>query len=231
VTRALGPGGDRRFIAFSGEPLDARGGPHTGWQGVARDVSPAHRAREPLRQLAHRDRPSGLLNRAATESALQLLLDDAAHDGFRVRVMIVDLDGFKAVKDRLGHAAGGDLASRTSARPHVRTSARLRGCAAARGDGAADRGRGPDPPARGHHREPPVSGRRARPREPAPACRRGDVRGQAAPSRSAPAMIAGAAASQSADVPDAARTPPATVRPGARLAPFPAAAADCTLHR
>jgi GGDEF domain-containing protein len=132
VTRALGPGGDRRFIAFSGEPLDARGGPHTGWQGVARDVSPAHRAREPLRQLAHRDRPSGLLNRAATESALQLLLDDAAHDGFRVRVMIVDLDGFKAVKDRLGHAAGGDLASRTSARPHVRTSARPRGCAAAR---------------------------------------------------------------------------------------------------
>ena len=43
---------------------------------------------------------------AATESALQQLLEDADHDGFRVHVMFVDLDGFKAVNDRHGHAAG-----------------------------------------------------------------------------------------------------------------------------
>jgi diguanylate cyclase (GGDEF)-like protein len=102
VTRALGPGGDRRFIAFSGEPQDAQGG----WHGVARDVSQAHRVQERLRQLAHRDRLTGLPNRGATESALQQMLDDAAQDGLRVHVMFVDLDGFKAVNDRLGHAAG-----------------------------------------------------------------------------------------------------------------------------
>jgi diguanylate cyclase (GGDEF)-like protein len=106
VTRALGAAGDRRFIAFSGEPLDAPSGGRAGWHGVARDVSQAHRAQERLRQLAHRDRLTGLPNRAATESALQQLLEDAAHDGFRVHVMFVDLDGFKAVNDHLGHAAG-----------------------------------------------------------------------------------------------------------------------------
>lgn len=106
VTHALGSGNDPRYIAFSGEPLPETDGPRVGWHGVARDVSQAHRAQERLRQLAHRDRLTGLLNRAATESALQQMLDDAAHDGFRVHVVFVDLDGFKAVNDRLGHAAG-----------------------------------------------------------------------------------------------------------------------------
>jgi diguanylate cyclase (GGDEF)-like protein len=100
VTRALGGGTERR-IAFSGERA-----PGGGWHGLARDVSQAHRAQERLRQLAHRDRLTGLLNRAATESALAQLLEEAEHDGFRVHVMFVDLDGFKAVNDRLGHAAG-----------------------------------------------------------------------------------------------------------------------------
>ena len=124
VTRALGGVGERH-IAYSGEPVEtappadaAKGAPtakgaaasararRRAWHGIARDVSQAHRVQERLRHLAHRDRLTGLLNRAATESALQQLLEDADHDGFRVHVMFVDLDGFKAVNDRHGHAAG-----------------------------------------------------------------------------------------------------------------------------
>ena len=105
VTRALGGGGDR-FLSLSGEPVDDDVGRRAGWHGIARDVTQARRAQERLRQLAHRDRLTGLLNRGATESALQQMLEDAQHDGFRVHVMFVDLDGFKAVNDRLGHAAG-----------------------------------------------------------------------------------------------------------------------------
>jgi diguanylate cyclase (GGDEF)-like protein len=105
VTRALGGAGERH-LAFSGEPLPAPGGERARWHGIVRDVSHAHRAQERLRRLAHRDRLTGLPNRAATESALQQLLEDAAHDRFRVHVVFVDLDGFKGVNDRLGHAAG-----------------------------------------------------------------------------------------------------------------------------
>ncbi|HYF59984.1 MAG TPA: diguanylate cyclase [Burkholderiaceae bacterium] len=102
VTRALG--GDERHLSFSGEPLGDVA--PWAWQGVARDVTQVHRAQERLRALAHRDRLTGLPNRAATESALQQMIDDAAHDGHRVVAMFVDLDGFKAVNDGLGHAAG-----------------------------------------------------------------------------------------------------------------------------
>jgi diguanylate cyclase (GGDEF)-like protein len=105
VTRALGGVGERH-VAFSGEPLEAEPGAKRTWHGIARDVSQAHRVQERLRHLAHRDRLTGLPNRAATESALHQMLEDAAHDGFRVHVMFVDLDGFKAVNDRHGHAAG-----------------------------------------------------------------------------------------------------------------------------
>jgi diguanylate cyclase (GGDEF)-like protein len=78
------------------------------WDDLHRllEAGQAYRAQERLRQLAHRDRPTGLPNRAATESALAQLLEEAGHDGFRVHVLFVDLDGFKAVNDRLGHAAG-----------------------------------------------------------------------------------------------------------------------------
>jgi diguanylate cyclase (GGDEF)-like protein len=105
MTRGLRGVGDRH-LAFGGEPQPTSDDGRIGWHGIVRDVTQAHRAQERLRRLAHRDRLTGLLNRAATETALQQMLEDAAHDGFRVHVMFVDLDGFKAVNDRLGHAAG-----------------------------------------------------------------------------------------------------------------------------
>lgn len=104
VTRALGAG--ERFVALAGEPMAPAGGARAGWHGIARDVSQQHRVHERLRRLAHRDRLTGLPNRAATESALQQMLEDAQADGTRVHVLFVDLDGFKPVNDRLGHAAG-----------------------------------------------------------------------------------------------------------------------------
>jgi hypothetical protein len=70
VTSALGAVGERH-VAFSGEPVEDADGRRIGWHGIARDVSQARRAQERLRRLAHRDRLTGLLNRAATESALQ----------------------------------------------------------------------------------------------------------------------------------------------------------------
>ncbi|MEP9403407.1 GGDEF domain-containing protein [Sphingomonas sp. VNH70] len=60
-------------------------------------------AEEANRHLARHDALTGLLNRHGLDEALARLPVAAEH---AMAVLCVDLDGFKAVNDRLGHAAG-----------------------------------------------------------------------------------------------------------------------------
>lgn len=66
-----------------------------------------HRHRE-LHVLAHADPLTGLPNRRGFDVAIQTALQ-RAHADRRVAVFVGDLDGFKAVNDRLGHEAGDEL--------------------------------------------------------------------------------------------------------------------------
>lgn len=55
------------------------------------------------------DSLTGILNRAGFFHSLQKLLDDVRDNGARSAVMLLDLDGFKAVNDACGHGAGDDI--------------------------------------------------------------------------------------------------------------------------
>jgi diguanylate cyclase (GGDEF)-like protein len=59
-----------------------------------------------LRELAERDHLTGLTNRARSELELERLLARAARTGEQLSVAVVDVDRFKGVNDRFGHAAG-----------------------------------------------------------------------------------------------------------------------------
>ena len=72
-------------------------------------------ASEALREQATHDGLTGLLNRSAIIELLQKELARASREGQPLSVLMVDLDFFKRVNDRHGHAAG-DAVLRESAR-------------------------------------------------------------------------------------------------------------------
>ena len=85
------------------------------------DVSDRLRLEETLRARALHDNLTGLANRALFEDHLELALAAARrnagadHRG-SVAVVFVDLDGFKAINDRLGHLAGDSLLAQVARR-------------------------------------------------------------------------------------------------------------------
>jgi len=64
------------------------------------------RAEADLQRLARYDSLTGLPNRSFFLDSLERTLARAGHRGSRAALVFLDLDGFKAVNDRLGHAAG-----------------------------------------------------------------------------------------------------------------------------
>ena len=76
-----------------------------------------------IQRLANRDGLTGLYNRRRMRELLESAISDAEQQGKHIGLLFVDLNGFKAVNDEYGHAAGDKLlitvAARISAR--VRT--------------------------------------------------------------------------------------------------------------
>lgn len=98
-----------RFIRLSGEPLVDSLGRFCGYRGVGRDATEATLANRRAEQLARFDALTGLANRHALSEALQQTLLRARAHRTRVALAFLDLDGFKAVNDHLGHEAGDAL--------------------------------------------------------------------------------------------------------------------------
>ena len=62
-----------------------------------------------LTERATTDNLTGLLNRGALEERAMLELSRARRDGSPVSLIVLDIDGFKAFNDSLGHPAGDEL--------------------------------------------------------------------------------------------------------------------------
>lgn len=75
------------------------------------DVTQRKEAELRIRHVAEHDGLTGLLNRTAFLHTLQAAVADARRPGRSFAVLYVDLDGFKPINDRFGHAVGDQLLS------------------------------------------------------------------------------------------------------------------------
>jgi diguanylate cyclase (GGDEF)-like protein/PAS domain S-box-containing protein len=105
IARPVGEAVTRHF-AVSGEPRFDSHGTFLGYRGVGRDISEIAAARERIASLAYSDPLTGLTNRVSLAPALDQAIERSRRHGWKIAGVFVDLDGFKQINDRHGHAAG-----------------------------------------------------------------------------------------------------------------------------
>lgn len=112
-------GGPRRRCTVASRALTTPDGEVTGAVACLTDITEASRMRAELERRAITDELTGCANRATT---LRELASALATPSRGTAVVFVDLDGFKQVNDRHGHACGDALLATVAAR--LRTSVR-----------------------------------------------------------------------------------------------------------
>jgi diguanylate cyclase (GGDEF)-like protein/PAS domain S-box-containing protein len=101
--------GDRLVVLHSARLVrDSRGAPLY-FEGTIADVTASHKQAKQWSYEASHDALTGLLNRREMERRMQAALQNAAIDRSSIAVVMIDLDGFKKINDRLGHRAGDDF--------------------------------------------------------------------------------------------------------------------------
>jgi diguanylate cyclase (GGDEF)-like protein/PAS domain S-box-containing protein len=110
------PDGGLRQLQVIGAPFRGVDGTVTGSVIVVADETARCRAEAELTRLAVTDALTGLPNRAAVYDRLGQALARRHRQQSVLAVSFLDLDGFKAVNDRFGHAAGDQVLREVAAR-------------------------------------------------------------------------------------------------------------------
>ncbi len=117
-----------RRVRSIGE-LECHAGQPVAIVGVFQDVTERWTMEQALRRSADQDELTGIANRAAFNRVLESEIERSRTSGAPLLLALIDLDGFKAVNDTLGHLAGDDVLRAVGKRLEARW---LEGCFAAR---------------------------------------------------------------------------------------------------
>jgi len=103
-----------RHLSITYTPLRLQDGSVGGFIGIAQDITHHRQERLRLAALSEHDPLTGLLNRAGFETYIIEKVNRG--EGATLAVLYIDLDYFKAVNDRYGHAAGDEVLRQFAAR-------------------------------------------------------------------------------------------------------------------
>jgi len=107
--KIINKNGDSRHVELSVSLFrDAHGRP-AGFRGIIRDITARRKEEELIRSQALHDHLTGLSNRMLFYDRLHMAMKRARRSHKMVGVMMLDLDHFKDINDRWGHAAGDTL--------------------------------------------------------------------------------------------------------------------------
>jgi len=101
--------GEWLHVDLSISSLIGRHDPGGHYVAIAPNITHLVEQQMALQEMATVDVLTGLLNRRAGQVALEIELQQAARSGAPVSVAMGDIDHFKGVNDRLGHAVGDDV--------------------------------------------------------------------------------------------------------------------------
>ncbi len=101
-------------LRVAGKPIVDGNGRFCGYRGAATDITAELHAQTQAQYLARHDPFTGLPNRLLLQERLQHTLAECRRRHWTAAILCLDLDRFKEVNDRLGHAAG-DLLIKTCA--------------------------------------------------------------------------------------------------------------------
>jgi diguanylate cyclase (GGDEF)-like protein/PAS domain S-box-containing protein len=96
--------------------LGERQGRRAHYLGIFRDITERKASEDRMRWLAHHDFLTGLASRGLYEDRLDQALRRARRDRTTLALFIIDLNGFKAVNDSLGHLFGDQILKGTASR-------------------------------------------------------------------------------------------------------------------
>lgn len=99
--------GERRWMRLSINAVrEGEGARPVRIFGSKQDVTSDRQAMENLRKQAETDPLTGLDNRAIFQARYREVVGDSLNHGFASALVLIDLDGFKALNDAFGHLAG-----------------------------------------------------------------------------------------------------------------------------
>ena len=97
--------GERRWWSITARPVRDGSGRLTSWRGFIADVTRTRAAEDKVTYMAHYDVLTGLANRSLFQTTLNRAFARLPERQL-LAILYVDLDLFKAVNDRYGHATG-----------------------------------------------------------------------------------------------------------------------------
>lgn len=116
VHRLLMNDGEIKYVHERGETLfDEEGNPIRSI-GTVQDITERKSIEKEMHHMAHHDALTGLPNRTLAKVRAEQIISNAKRTGTKAAFLFIDLDGFKAINDTLGHSAGDVMLKTISSR-------------------------------------------------------------------------------------------------------------------